>query len=519
VSSLPESWPGQLPEPGVLIVTLSAAVISGAWAAGILPVSAPLVFLLTAGAGTVFAGMYFWRPAAAACFLWLFFFFLAMLRFVQAETMEPGPGNIGWFIGHSVTVKGEVDALPRVFPADDENIYVRYVLSVREYAVGPGEHFRPASGRLIVNVKEKAGQPVAPFGAVLTASGQLTRPHGFNNPGQIDLEAMLRRQGIVAKLNTAGEKVRVEHSDSEHSWEAGLANWRDRATKKMLYAMPPEDAAIINGILFGGYDGIRHDVAKNFATTGIVHILSVSGAHVALVAGVVLWTAGRLGIRQVWAAAFAGAAIILYGLLSGFTPPVVRSALMGLMGLAALGMGRFRDSPAALSVAIISMVLYKPSWIFDISFQLSVAATAGIIFLYPRLLSWLRGVPRWLAGNLAVTAAAQLAALPFLAWYFSSLSISAFIANLVIVPIIEAVMVIGIVALGVGSLWGFAGHLLLVISGLLVGVAVEGAAFLARLPGGQINFPAMPISMSLAYYAICYGYSGTSQNFCRACRK
>ncbi|HEY3426487.1 MAG TPA: DNA internalization-related competence protein ComEC/Rec2, partial [Negativicutes bacterium] len=276
----------------------------------------------------------------------------------------------------------------------------------------------------------------------------------------------------------------------------------------MNKVMPSGDASILVGMLFGGYNGINHEVVANFAATGIIHILSVSGTHIVLVAAVILWLGTRLKIRYGITAIAAAFAIVFYAVFAGLTSPVVRSAVMGLVALAAVGLGREKDAPGALALSALGMLIYQPGLIYDISFQLSFGATAGLIFLYPQTYQLLAFLPRGLAGGVAVTVAAQLSVLPFLAWYFNSLSFSSLIANLVIVPIIELIVVLGLLGALVSVMLAGLGHIILVFCSLLIGLVVQLTAGLATIPG-QMYLPPISIAGGVLYYLLLawlYGY-------------
>ncbi|HEY3423356.1 MAG TPA: DNA internalization-related competence protein ComEC/Rec2, partial [Negativicutes bacterium] len=142
------------------------------------------------------------------------------------------------------------------------------------------------------------------------------------------------------------------------------------------------------------------------------------------------------------------------------------------------------------------------------SFQLSFGATAGLIFLYPQTYQLLAFLPRGLAGGVAVTVAAQLSVLPFIAWYFNSLSFSSLIANLVIVPIIELIVVLGLLGALVSVVLAGLGHIILVFCSLLIGLVVQLTAGLATIPG-QMYLPPISIAGGVLYYLLLawlYGY-------------
>jgi competence protein ComEC len=360
----------------------------------------------------------------------------------------------------------------------------------------------------MVSTRQDIDGRVALYGDKMTVTGTILLPRNYNNPGLIDTVTSLKRQGIRARMSVPAENIILQLTGHERLWQNRLAEWRQQIVTDMNKVMPSGDASILVGMLFGGYNGINHEVVANFAATGIIHILSVSGTHIVLVAAVILWLGTRLKIRYAITAIAAAFAIVFYAVFAGLTSPVVRSAVMGLVALAAVGLGREKDAPGALALSALGMLIYQPGLIYDISFQLSFGATAGLIFLYPQTYQLLAFLPRGLAGGVAVTVAAQLSVLPFLAWYFNSLSFSSLIANLVIVPIIELIVVLGLLGALVSVMLAGLGHIILVFCSLLIGLVVQLTAGLATIPG-QMYLPPISIAGGVLYYLLLawlYGY-------------
>ena len=148
------------------------------------------------------------------------------------------------------------------------------------------------------------------------------------------------------------------------------------------------------------------------------------------------------------------------------------------------------------------MLLWNPLLLFHISFELSYLATAGLLFLAPVLRAWLRarGMPDVLAMGLAITLSAQLATLPVLAWYFGQVSLSALLANLLVVPILELIIILGLFAGLVAFLLPLLGHVVFASTSLLLGLAAELAHVLASLPGGIFYLSAMGWPAVVLYY-------------------
>jgi competence protein ComEC len=182
---------------------------------------------------------------------------------------------------------------------------------------------------------------------------------------------------------------------------------------------------------------------------------------------------------------------------------------MGLICMAGLALGRLSYSLRALAVATLAMLIYEPRNLFDISFQLSVGCTAGLLYFYPQLVAMMKGLlPDWAVTGVAATLAAQLGVMPFLSWYFGSFPLISLAANLLVVPILEAVILIGLAGTILAGSFDSVARLIFVGISLLLGMAVEVNRFLSRMPGGTFSLPAMGLMAGGMYYAILFWLFG-----------
>jgi competence protein ComEC len=232
-------------------------------------------------------------------------------------------------------------------------------------------------------------------------------------------------------------------------------------------------------------------VAEDFRATGLVHLVAVSGANVAIFVGLVLLLARwvRAGPR---AAAVAGVvALVGFVILARPSPSVVRAGAMGAIGLMALATGRGRAAVPALGAAVTVLVVHDPELAGHPGFALSVLATAGLLLLAPRWRDAMRarGVPGGLAEAIAVPAAAQVACGPVVAALSGTVSAVAVPANLLAVPAIAPATVLGVAAAAVSPVWPAAAELLAWLGAWparwLVAVARHGAG----LPAGTLPWP------------------------------
>lgn len=483
------------------LLSFAGALVCGVWCGGFFTAaSLPIIYLVLVLLFVVSCWSIYCQKR-----LWVFigfFFMLGMFRVIHAASIPAH--DISNFAEQNVKVQGRVVDVPQATIIDEKQRKVKYTLQVNKLI--HGREYAHASGGVAVNHRQEFTEALPRCGDELVVCGKVYLPHGYNNPGLPDTVGSLARQGITARMAVTPGSIKVV-DNYLNSWDSRIAVWRNRVFENMQKVMPANEAGILNGFIFGGYTGIKSEIVKAYAVTGIIHILSVSGTHIALVGGILTWLGTAVGLRR-YTGILACSGVVFYSVISGLSPPVVRSALMGIIAFSAVWLGREKDSPTAFAIATIGMIGYEPSLIWDISFQLSFGATAGLIFLYSKVRGWFR-LPAGIAGPLAVTISAQLGVLPFIAWYFSGVSLSSVIANIIIVPIVELVVIIGLLGVILGSASYFAGQMIFVLCSLIIGFINWMVLLLAELPGGYIHVPAGNMYVGLIYYlflAWIFGY-------------
>lgn len=482
----------------VFINCITMAVVVGIWLADHVGLSVFWWNLLV----VIFLGYSLWGIRTSFSKVrWIIvvlFVVIGAVRFVHDQA--PASNMINRYTGQIVTIQGNVCEIPQSFAADRDQVRVRYIVSAERIGLADGQTFS-GQGKVIVSTHQEREKKIGEIGDDITIKGELAELHGFNNPGLIDTVAVLKRAGIVARMSVSSEQIHVDPK-VDKNWLYRVSLLKEKVNLMIKKALPPAESAMLFGMLFGGYSGIAADVIAAFSATGIVHILSVSGTHIALVAGVVYWLCNFLRIKGKFAACLVVVVVLSYGIFAGFTPPVIRSAVMGIVAVGAVALGRERDSYHALAITSMGMLMVQPTLIYDISFQLSFGSTAGLIYLFPKIKSGITFLPAWMAAPLALTLAAQLGVLPFIAWYFNVFSLSSFVANLVIVPIVEIVVVLGLAAVLAGFLLSSLGQLILALCGIMIKGVIYLTKLLAGIPGGTVYLPSFDIVAGLIYYVI-----------------
>ena len=255
--------------------------------------------------------------------------------------------------------------------------------------------------------------------------------------------------------------------------------------------LPKDAGGLLPGLVVGDTSSMTPGLAEDFRSAGLTHLTAVSGANLAIVTGAVLLAARWAGVRGRALPLLAFVAMLGFVVLARPEPSVLRAAVMGGIGLAALATGRERRSIAALGAAVLVLVLADPWLARSYGFVLSVLATAALVLLAPGWAqAWAaRGVPLRLAQAIAVPLAAQLVSAPVVVLLSDQVSVVAVVANVLVAPAVAPATVLGVLAAVVSPLTGAGAALLAQIAGWFVGWIVLVARWAADLPVATVAWP------------------------------
>lgn len=207
---------------------------------------------------------------------------------------------------------------------------------------------------------------------------------------------------------------------------------------RRVEALFPSDPAAARGMLLGDITGIDEATLEAFRDTGILHILSVSGLHVAVLAGAL----SVLFRRNAWVRFIAVAAFLaLYCAITAFSAPVLRSSVMLLVALLSFPLRRRLDAISSLSAALVLLALWNPYSVFRAGFQLSFSAVYGLALLTPMLQRPLRRIGKNASGLLAASGAAVIATFPVSCACFGSAQLLSIVTNLFVLPIADLFLI------------------------------------------------------------------------------
>jgi len=350
-------------------------------------------------------------------------------------------------------------------------------------------------GKILVT--DHAFYPLHAYGDEVTVTGILERPTQIED---FHYDRYLSRYGIYSVIyRSTVETLSSGHGSRFFSF---LCTLKDRFEHKLNRLLPEPHASFMAGLLTGSRRGIPEHLLQDFQTTGLTHIIAISGYNIAIVIAVITGSLFFLPLRFRFVPAIA--AIIFFTLFVGASPSVVRAAIMGGLSLFALHVGRERHSLIAILLAAALMVAWNPKLLwYDAGFQLSFLAVIGLAYLAPFLERPMRIIPNFLGlrASLIMTLAAQIAAVPLILLLFGRFSLVAPLANLLVAPFIPLAMLFGFLGTFIGFLSEPVGLLVVYPGWGALELIIRITQFFAELPYASIAASAIK-EYVWAYYLL-----------------
>jgi competence protein ComEC len=388
-------------------------------------------------------------------------------------------------------------------PPDERDTYTNIRLAVTDVDTGDGN--LPVEGLILARLLPGGDWR---YGDVVRLRGHLKTPPENED---FSYQDYLAHQGILTYIPDA-IATRLPFTDGNLLLRL-VYRFKAKAIDRLYQLFPDPEASLLAGILLGDDNGMPATLQQAYKNTGTAHIIAISGFNIAIIASLFVSLFSRLfGARKGAIAAVIG--IAAYTILVGATPSVVRAAIMGGLAILARQVGRRQNGLNSLAATAAGMALINPHTLWDVSFQLSFAATLGLVLYATPLQDWLtallaRRFPPETARRISIpistfmlfTLAAQLTTLPIMAWQFGRIPLVSILANPFVLPVQPALMILS----GLALLLSF----ITLPLGQLVGwVAWPFAAYTNRAVEFFNNFPHGVIVLgdfSLLFVILIYG--------------
>ncbi|HEY7358317.1 MAG TPA: ComEC/Rec2 family competence protein, partial [Ktedonobacterales bacterium] len=457
---------------GLLLVALVAAWLAGILLGSLASLSFWPLLILAAGCGALaIYARQFGIPLRLARWLTLGLLLLACVALGAARLALASPAGdaaaVSAFIGRGpVEIQGEIGAEP-----DLRNRSMLLEVDASSLSLDNGHTWQDVHGAVAVLVLGPNSLYAPEYGDTVELQGLLEPVVGSPVPALTSgaqpssstskaLQPVNAPAGIFAAM-TFPRLVILERGGGNPvlAWLFAL---RQQLAQAISHALPEPEASLLIGILLGLKTTVLRDQYALFQQSGTVHLIVTSGFKVTVLSGLLAALATRLLGRR-WALAPLLAGILAYVLLSGAGPSAIRAGIMGALLVLAPRLGRAYNLYTALAFAALLMSAWSPYVLWDVGFQLSLLGTLGIALAPPliaaplgRLLGRVPG-GRLSAELLSVTLAAQVATLPIQIINFNQISLVAPFTNVLCVPLLGALLALGMLVGVVGLVLPIAG--------------------------------------------------------------
>jgi competence protein ComEC len=314
------------------------------------------------------------------------------------------------------------------------------------------DHFE-STGRVILNVRKDSLRHVFEIGDILQIKTTLLKNSPPNNPNQFDYSKYLENKQIFAQLYTDADEIKIGNEIDKNIWyyTSKLRSEIIRNLEKSKFHKTELNVAI--ALILGQQQDISPEIIRDYQYAGAVHILSVSGLHIGFILLFVTFILKPLPNTKrgsLFKLIIILTTLSIFGIIAGLAPSVVRSVTMFSFVAIGTHLRRSVNIYHTLLVSILIILLFEPSFLFDVGFQLSYIALFFIIWLQPLLASiWLpkNKITKYIWDILTVSFAAQIGTLPLSIYYFHQFPGLFFVTNLVIIPLLSIIMILGVLVM------------------------------------------------------------------------
>ncbi len=378
-------------------------------------------------------------------------------------------------------------------------------------------------GKILVTIQKDPTSLAYKVDDVLLTSSEIETIVGPTNPHQFDYKKYLKNLGVYHQIRISDKQI-LQRSKGRTSLRGFSENIRNHIIQKLSEtSIDKEQRVIIQALILGQRKDISKEMYGEYAAAGALHILAVSGLHVGILFLILTWLLKPLEFLKFGKRAKSILLLLFlwgFAILAGLSPSVVRAVTMFSFFALAGMLDRPTNSFNTLFLSFFTLLVFNPSWLFHVGFQLSYLAVFFILWIQPELYKLY--IPKFyldklLWGIITVTLAAQIGIAPLSLYYFHQFPGLFFITNIVILPFLAIILAGGLLvvfltiidllpnSLGLGYNW-----LIKQLNGFVHWIAQQETFILTDI---SFSFSTMIASYALIFAVILWWKLRTNKAF------
>lgn len=430
-------------------------------------------------------------------FLLLFCCILGYLRMSYANRERPWEGYLEETRGRTVEIQGQIREI-----AEKEKVYG---LTLSRCTMIWRTKTYEMSDLLVYVEKEEferyEEQIIVRLGMRVSLRGKPEKPEAARNPGEFNFKKHYQSLGIYYQI--FGEDFYVL-DETYQSYQDGLYRLRLMAKGRLEQLCEPEDLGIFQAAILGDKSSLDENMQELYQRNGIAHLLAISGLHISLMGLGVYRILRKLGAGYGVAGGLGSWLIVSYGMLTGASASVVRAVAMVLVYMLAEYLGHCYDMLSAASLAGILLLLKSPYLILQVGFQLSFGAVFAIGGLVPWLSCRLKPRNR-VAKSLLPGISIQLVTYPIILYHFFQYPIYGIFLNLMVIPLMQYVILSGVLGIFLGAVYPVAGRFALGSGHYVLKLYAWLCRALDNIPGSNLVIGRPEVWQIVLYYILLGG--------------
>ena len=309
-------------------------------------------------------------------------------------------------------------------------------------AIHSDNGWHTVKGKVLLYFKKDSIKPALKYGSQIIFNKPLQPLQNSSNPAAFNYKRYCLFQNITGQAFLSKSDYQTLASEKINALQSFLfvvRDWALETLRKNIHS--PNELGIAEALLIGYRNDLDKDLVQAYSNTGVVHIIAISGLHIAMIYAAMLgffslFKAGRI---KKWIEPISILIVIwLFTLIAGAAPSVLRAAVMFTFILAGKFIGKNANVYNTLAASAFVLLLINPFYLWDVGFQLSYAAVIGILIFFRHInnLFYFRNRSlRWIWQLCAVSLSAQAFTLPLVIYHFHQLPVLFLLSNLVVVPL------------------------------------------------------------------------------------